>query len=205
MAGAPLEWLAGRGAQRDVLDGLRDIAGDWQTLWTKCERGDWLLGIAIELGVEHVALVRAATASARVALDHVEGDLRAASVAALDAADAWASAASEDDAARTAVAAALVADRTRALDEATKRAVDPASDAAMRAALAVGLGVADPDVLASAPAAAAEATIMATMDCGLAMAMRWAHDKCATAVRAAIPWAAVDPLVEALGASSTSG
>lgn len=199
MAQAPLDWLAKRGAQRDVLDGLRAVGDDWQALWMTCERGDWLLGIAIELGVDHAALVRAAVGSARVALDHVEGDLRDASVVVLDAAEAWARADGDEP---RASAAALVAERTRALEEASSRAVDPASDAAMRAALAVGLGVADRAVLASAPAAAAEATIVATMDCGLAMAMRWAHDRCARAVRAAIPWAAVEPRVAALEPSA---
>jgi hypothetical protein len=182
----PLAWLQSKGAQRDVLDGVREIGGDWKTLWTTCSRGDWLLGIADKLGVAHASLVRAASGCARVALDHLEGELRDACVIVLDGADAWA---------LSGEGAADVAARTAALEVAMTRAQDPASDAAARAALAVGLGVADRDVLVSAPASAAEATILSTMDCGLSMAMRWAHDKCAAAVRAAIPWEDVDALV----------
>jgi hypothetical protein len=182
----PIAWLSAEGAQRDVIDGLRPIAGDWKTLWTTAPRGDWLLGIAVKLGIAHPLLVSAAAGCARIALADLDGELRDACAALLDDAEAFA---------RTGEGADAIAERARSLEAAMARAPDPASEAAARAALAVGLGVADKDVLASAPAAAAEATILSTLDCGLAMAMRWAHDRCAAAVRTAIPWEALDAIV----------
>lgn len=181
----PIAWLRASGAQSDVIDGLARYASDWSTLWSECPRGDWLLGIAARLGVEHVLLVRAAVACAKVTSDLAHADARLAQPFSrvLDVADRWA---------RGGAAADEVARETQALERAMSSAGDPVTEAAARAALAVGLGVADRDVLASAPAAAAEAQMMATMDCGLAMAARWAHDKCASAVRAAIPWSDVE-------------
>ncbi len=178
----PIAWLEAHGAQRDVLDGLREHARDWRSVWRDCPRGDWLLGIALRLGVDHVALVRAAIGCARTSLDRYEGD-EAARVLAL--ASEWC--ACTTDATR-AMNANEIASATRALDAATARIQDPSADAAARAAQAVGLGVADREVLVSAAAFAAEATIVATMDCGLEMAMGWAHRACADAVRAAIAW-----------------
>lgn len=178
---APIAWLRARGAQADVIDGLTRFAADWPTLWRECPRGDWLLGIAARLGVARADLVRAAIGCARVAADLAAADARVAQPFAhlLDVVDRWTRGdATADDVARA----------TNALEAASAGASDPSSEAAARAALAVGMGVADPDVLASAPAAAAEAQMIASMDCGLEMAMRWAHDKCASAVRAAIPW-----------------
>ncbi len=182
---APIAWLRAHGAQGDVIDGLTRFAADWPTLWRECPRGDWLLGIATKLGVGHADLVRAAIGSARVAQDLAAADAHVAQAFAhaLDAADRWTRGDASD---------ADVATATRVLEAASAAASDPAIEAAARAALAVGLGVADPDVLASAPAAAAEAQMIASMDCGLEMAMRWAHDKCASAVRAAIPWEAAE-------------
>lgn len=177
----PIAWLRANGAQADVIDGLTRFAADWPTLWRECPRGDWLLGIATRIGVAHIALVRAAIGCARVAEDLAVADARLAHPFAhlLDVADRWTrEAASTED----------VTDATRALEAASAGASDPSSEAAARAALAVGMGVVDRDVLASAPAAAAEAQMIASMDCGLEMAMRWAHDKCAAAVRAAVPW-----------------
>lgn len=184
--GDPLAWLASNGAQTDVIEGLRPFASDWRTLWDGCPRGDWLLGIAARLGVDHRALARAAIGCARTALEHAEGE-EAARV--LEVAERWADGAAS---------AEEVAAATTALEAALARARDPAADAAGRAALAVGLGVSDRDTLASAAAAAAEATILSTMDCGLAMALRWAHDKSAGAVRAAIAWEEVAQRTQAL-------
>lgn len=61
MLGDPIAWLETHGAQRDVLDGLRTCSRDWRSLWRDCPRGDWLLGIAVRIGVDHASLVRAAT------------------------------------------------------------------------------------------------------------------------------------------------
>ena len=46
-------WLQESGAQRDVIDGLASFADDWEAMWNGCPRGDWLLGIAERLGVDH--------------------------------------------------------------------------------------------------------------------------------------------------------
>ena len=182
----PQEWLRSAGAQGDVIDGLARF-GDWATLYRECPRGDWLLAIAERLGVDHVALVRAAIACARIA----DGDEEATAV--LDAAARW----TEDRG-----AASEVAEATRALEGAASRAVDPASEAAGRAALAVGLGIDDRGVLPSAPAAAAESVMVASIDCGLELAMRWAHDKCASAVRSAVPWSTFDACIARIGSQS---
>jgi hypothetical protein len=179
---SPLDWLRQMSAQTDVLDGLSRYP-DWPTLWTECPRGDWLLGIADRLGVAHVTLVRAAIACARIVADDGEG------ARVLEIAERWSNGqASEED----------VAAATRDLERAATRAVSPASEAASRAALAVGLGVSDRGVLTAAPAAAVESTMMSSIDCGFEIAIRWAHGKCAAAVRTAVPWSVVAPCVERL-------
>ena len=185
----PIGWLTATGAQTDVIDGLRPIASDWATLYERCPRGDWLLGILSRLGAPHPSLVRAASACARLALDIAEDDppIGSAARAVLDCAEAW----SRGEAPPSEVAAARAA-----LEEVTSSATDPAIDAAARAALATGMGVDDRDVLAGAPAAAAEAWMMRALDCGLELAMRAAHDKCATAVRNALPWRDVEACLE---------
>lgn len=174
----PFAFLAQERAQQDVIEGLRSVGSDWSTLWAKCPRGDWLLGIAVRLGVDRVALVRAAIGCARTALDLFEGP-EAKSL--LDLAERW----TRDEATIDEIAVAK-----RALETAAARANDPSVDAAGQAAQAVAMGIVDhdTDVLASAPAFAAQATIVATIDCGLEMAMGWAHGKTADAVRAAITW-----------------
>lgn len=181
----PLAWLEANGAQRDVVDGLRGIARDWSTIWRECPRGDWLLGIAARLRIGHVALVRAAIGCARTSVDRFEGP---EAVQLLEVASRWT---------EQAASIADVHEATRALDVAAGHVGDPSADAAARAAQAVGLGIDDPEVLVSAAAFAAEATIVATMDCGLELAMGWAHRACADAVRAAIAWADVEEKISA--------
>lgn len=181
----PIAWLEKNSAQRDVIDGLARFAKDWPTLWNQCPRGDWLLGIALKLGVEHALAIRAAIGCANVSADLVAGTPPIAQLFAqvLDAAERFASGGANAD---------EVARLTTELERVMSAAPDPETDAAARGALAVGLGVAEREVLAAAPAAAAEAQMMSSIDCGHEMAMRWAHDKCAAAVRAAIPWSAIE-------------
>lgn len=183
----PLQrWLRDSGAQRDVIDGLARFGDDWAAMWIDCPRGDWLLGIAERVGVDHVALVRAAVACAELALDYVvPGEARVV----LDVATRWTKGeATTEDVARA----------TAALEEAAKAPADPSCEAGMRAAAAVGLGVSDRTVLVTAPSAATESAITASIDCGFEMAMRWAHDKMAAAVRNAIPWSIVEPCIAKL-------
>lgn len=179
----PAAWLARNGAQRDVVLGLGELSHDWETLWTRCPRGDWMLGIAVRLGVDRVALVRAAIACARVALERAHTDETAR---ALAVAERW----SRGDASE-----ADVADVARAVEAENARALDPPREAASRAALAACLGVADPEMLVAAASSAVEAHVLATMDRGIAAAIAAAHARCADAVRAAIPWEAVAALV----------
>ena len=177
-ASNPIAWLSAHQAQRDVLDGLAAFS-NWATLWAECPRGDWLLGISARIGVEHTLLVRAAIACAKIPDEPATESLAIA--------DAWlAGEATADD-------VAAEARRLEALP-----AHDPAHEAANRAALAALLGIEDRDVLASAAAAAVEAIMMASIDCGMELAMRWAHDKCAAAVRAELPWSALAPCIEQL-------
>lgn len=200
-AADPLAWLRESGAQTDVIEGLRRIveggeagAAAWERLWTRCPRGDWLLGIATRLGAPKPALVRAAVACARTALEAGAPETRAAEEL-LAVVTRWAEGAASE---------AEVAEATRALEVASARAPSPAVDAALRAALAAGMGVAEPEVLAGAAACAAEAQMMATLDCGMPLVMSYAHGKCAEAVRAAVPWGVVAPLV-ASGTVGTGG
>jgi len=174
----PFAFLAQERAQQDVIDGLRSVGSDWSTIWAKCPRGDWLLGIATRLGVDRMALVRAAIGCARTALDLFEGP---EARAVLDLAERW----TRGEATLDEVAVAK-----RALEAAAARVNDPSVDAAGQAAQAVAMGVVDgdTDVLASAAAFAAQATIVSTIDCGVEMAMGWAHGKTADAVRTAITW-----------------
>jgi hypothetical protein len=187
----PIAWLRASGAQSDVIDGLARYAKDWPTLWNECPRGDWLLGIAVKLGVSHACAIRAAIGCARVSSDLVTGVPAIAQVFAqvLETAGRFADGAATTDEVRA---------MTTQLEQAMESAPDPVSDAAARAALAVGLGVIERDALASAPAAAAEAQMMSSIDCGYEMAMRWAHDKCAVAVRAAIPWSMIETCLAGL-------
>lgn len=171
----PIAWLSAHEAQKDVIDGLARF-DDWASLWNECPRGDWLLGIATRMGAEHTLLVRAAVACAKIA-DEPPSELAVA--------EAWL----EGKATADEVAAAA-----KQLDAAP--AHDPAHEAANRAAHATLLGIADRDVLASAAAAAVESIMLASIDCGLELAMRWAHDKCASAVRAALPWDVIAPCIE---------
>lgn len=178
----PIAWLSAHEAQRDVLDGLSRFT-TWESLWNECPRGDWLLAIAERIGVEHTHLVKAAVACARIA------DPQEQATAMLDLVDGWlAGTVTEEHIARA----------THALDTALATAADPASDASMRAAIAVGMGVADRKVLPSAPAAAVESIMMASIDCGFELAMRWAHDKTAIAVRQALPWSLAEACVSRL-------
>jgi hypothetical protein len=188
----PIAWLRASGAQADVIDGLARLAKDWPTLWNECPRGDWLLGIAVKLGAPHTEAVLAAIGCARVSADLVAPVPIIAQLFAqvLEAAERFAGGASNTDEIRQV---------TKQLEHAMRGAPDPVSDAAARAALAVGLGVVEREALAAAPAAAAEAQMMSSIDCGYEMAMRWAHDKCALAVRAAIPWSSIETCLSHLG------
>lgn len=180
-----LDWLTRAGASRDVIDGVRPIATSWEELYRECKRGDWLLGIAARAGVPLPLLVRAAVGSAKTAMTYVQAP---EAERVLAAAAAFADGGPVE----------AVHDATADLDDKLAGARDPAEDAALRAVMAVGLGVDDPGTLASAPAAAAEATIVAVMDCAWSTAQRYAHATTANAVREAIPWADVAPLFAAL-------
>ena len=171
----PADWLRDRGAQADVVDALAQFE-TWSALWAGCPRGDWLLGIAERLGAPHDALVRAAIDCARIVDAGDEGRR------VLDVTERWLGRAATAD---------EVGHATRELEEAMRRLGDPASDAAARAVLAVGLAVSDRDVAPAAAGAAAESVILSSLDCGFELALRWAHDRCAAAVRAAIPWEAI--------------
>ncbi|MBS2017322.1 MAG: hypothetical protein JST00_30845 [Deltaproteobacteria bacterium] len=178
----PFAFLAQEGAQQDVVEGLRSIGSDWETLWKKAPRGDWLLGIAVRLGVDRTSLVRAAIGCARTAVDLFDGP---EARALLDVAERWARGEATSD---------EVACAKQSLEAAAARVNDPSADAAAQAALTVAMGIVDhdTDVLASSAAFAAQATLVSTMDCGLEMAMGWAHGKTADAVRAAVSWDEID-------------
>jgi hypothetical protein len=124
--------------------------------WLACERGDWMLWYASRVGADHVMIVRAACACARLALPHLPDgedrprlavetteawcagratldEVRAAGAAAWAAAGAAARAA-EAAAGAAAWAAAWAAEAAARAAEAAARAAAWAAEAAARAA-----------------------------------------------------------------------
>lgn len=163
------EWLAARGAYRDLVAWAEPHGEDWSAAWRACPRGDWLLAVAAtHEGIDRAAIARAAAACARLALE-VVSDPRAER--ALDAIERG-----EDEGSLAAHAAAL--------EEAHGGAVDPAVQAALAAALSALAARAEPREAPGAAAAAVQANVLATGECALELVIRYAHGESARRVRA---------------------
>jgi len=85
-----------------------DLASE---VWDRCERGDWLLWLAGELGADRKLLVSAACASARTSLPYIK-DPQALEIAtkALASAEKWTKGAATDEEMKIAHAAAYDTD-----------------------------------------------------------------------------------------------
>lgn len=169
-------WLRQVGAHNDVVEWAQPYEADLARLWSECPRGDWLLAIAARLGVEQVALVRAAGAVARLSLDHLpEDDTRPDH--ALDAVEAWC---------RGELAADACMERKQAIEASLEQAPDPASSAATIAVMCAIDSIEDAEAAANAAAFAIQAAVLDAGDCAMMEAMRFAQRRSAELVREAI-------------------
>ncbi len=150
-------------------------------VWQRCLRGDWLLWLAVKVGVDRKLIVMAACASARTALKYVaEGEARP--LKAIETAEAWCRGDATLEEVRTAGGVGAAAHAYAAADYAAYAAYAAAH--------------ADDYAAAAADYAAAAA------DCAHAYAARdKALRRCATIVRRHIT---ADDILDAIGVKSES-
>ena len=129
-------FLIANDACREARD-WASVYPDLATAWTMCERGDWMLWLAVKAGVPRSLVVLAACACAREALVHVStGEFRP--LRAIEIAEAWArggeGAPSVDDVIKVAHIARAAATYADADAAAAAYAADAAAYAAYAAA-----------------------------------------------------------------------
>jgi len=155
-----IAWCRTRGAYVVWLDWLATLSAS-ATLadaWEACDRGDWLLSIAVTAGIERCRIVEAACDCAETALVHVPpGEARPAR--AIASARAWAR--GEGTAAAADRAAAASADAAAASVVNSNAAAYAAARAACAAAYAAAYAAARADVYAANAYAAARAAAYA--------------------------------------------
>ena len=148
--------------------------------WAECERGDWMLWIAVRAGVDRRIVVAAACACAREALVHVPArELRP--LRAIETAEAWTRGEATIEAVRLAAYAAADASDAAASASAYASAYAYASASASAYASAS----------ASASAADAAASASASASASAYAARRQSLARSAEIVRAHIPWTLV--------------
>ena len=64
-------WLQKHHACDPAIEWVIERGYDLSTVWIKCERGDWLLWLAVRLKTDHKKIVRAACKCARLALPYL--------------------------------------------------------------------------------------------------------------------------------------
>ncbi len=169
------DWLSRLGADPEAVAWARAYGWGWERAWAECPRGDWLLTVAARATTEPTALVRAASACARLGLPYVPSDeSRALGERALDDAEAWAS--------RRGSTASLSAFATE-LEREAGGAPDLAAANALRAAGAACRSAAAPDSAPFAASLAIEAAVLAAGDCAAISALTYMQQKTADAVR----------------------
>jgi len=204
-------WLQKHHACDPAIEWVIERGYDLSTVWIKCERGDWLLWLAVRLKTDHKKIVRAACKCARLALPYLPKgetmplncirtterwtvgkatieEVLAAAAATYAAAAATYAAAAAADAAAAAAAATYATAAAAVAAAAAAAAADAATDAATYAAAA--------DAAAAAAAAATYATAATTAtataaaaaaDAAAAAARVEMHRRCANAIRRVIP------------------
>ena len=84
-----LEMLRSYQARNELQKWAKEHGGPLQDLWRDCQRGDWLLWLAAEAGIDRHVVVETACVCARTALQYVPaGEERPRR--AIEAAEAWA-------------------------------------------------------------------------------------------------------------------
>ena len=153
---------------------------DSKAAWAECERGDWMLWIAVRLGVDRKLIVLATCDCAETALKHIPSGEERTRIA-LETARAWT--------------------RGEATIEQVRAAADAAADAAAYAAAADTAAYAAADAAAYSAAAAAAAAAdaayaYAAAAAAAAYARRESLRNSAELVRKQIPWEVVAKALE---------
>jgi len=161
-----------------------------EAAYAACQRGDWLLWLAVRAGVDRREVVGAACAVARTALGHVpESDQRP--LQAIEAAERWAAGGASDTATINAYAAAAAA-ADAAADAAAAAAYAAGADAAYAAAYAAADAAADAYAAADAAADAAAAYAAADADAAADAARAASLAQSAVIVRSLIHWSVIE-------------
>lgn len=169
-------WLAREGAQRDLVEWALPFGAHFERLWEACPRGDWLLALAARLNVDRRVLVAAACRCVEPALEYVAED-EPRPLVCLSALYAWS---------RGEASEADWATHREGLMGAHADARDAAGAEALLAFVAALDAVQDASAAAGAGAFAAHASMLATSDCAMVEALRFAQRMQADAVRAVI-------------------
>ena len=146
-------WLEGLGAQPDVVEFFEPYGSDWPRAWAELPRGDWMLGIAARLTSDVSAVVRAASACARIALR--EGGPNPDAQRAIELVEEWA--------ASRASSAPLAAEAER-LEALADHAESPVTQSVILAAAAACRSASDPTQAVAAATHAVETATSARAD-----------------------------------------
>jgi hypothetical protein len=169
-------WLAGLGAQYDVVQFFEPYGSNWAKAWAELPRGDWMLGIAARLADDAPALVRAASACARVAIR--EGGDSGDALRAIEMAEEWATLGGSTS-------------RLNAEAERLEGLAEGASSAAERSVLLAAAGAcraaSDPTYAVSSALQAVEAAVDARASEDPMKVIGEVQSACARAVRTHLP------------------
>jgi hypothetical protein len=190
------EILTELGACPDAIDWAKG-RDDPETAWKTCERGDWLLWIAAEIGVRRQDVAGAACKCARLALEYIKpGEDRP--LKAIEITESWTKGKSTIDQVRkTKRAAAYATAYATAVASADYDAyASYASDAAATAAAdAAAYAAAYTAYTADAAATAADDASAASVASVADAAKRTALKQCADLVRETISFDAIKTLI----------
>lgn len=177
-------WLRAQGASEDLARWAEPFGDDLCALWAACPRGDWLLAIAVRLGLEGPPITDAAIEVGRLSLDVLP---------------------EQDEAHRVIDDLGSVSEEARAAQaDALEARSDGAPDAALATALlalsCVARSFADPSAAPMVAALSTQALVFDAQECGVMSVIGWAQSTAAERVRRAIPVASVLEAARAQGA-----
>lgn len=163
-------WLRSEGASEDIAGWAEPFGDDLGALWQGCPRGDWLLAIAVRLGIDRAPIAEAAIEVGRLALDVLP---------------------EEDEAHRVIAALGALGDEARtahadALEARSDQAPDPALATALLALSCVARTFSDPSAAPMVAALSTQALVFDAQECGAMSVIGWAQSTAAERVRAAI-------------------